>query len=146
ALEVDHLLAVGDRLGALTVGDAADELVGRVDEDEDAQLPAGVAPALGEPGSDAGEGARHETAIVIRVLTGAGPVVGGVAVLALRAASGTGILRCEGQTPPSAAFARRRPPPPDANRPKNVSLSDEFQDVVDDAGVIEPGPVAGAFY
>ena len=31
ALEVDHLLAVGDRVGALAVGDAADQLVGDVD-------------------------------------------------------------------------------------------------------------------
>jgi hypothetical protein len=30
ALDVDHLLAVGNRHGALAVGDAADELVGSV--------------------------------------------------------------------------------------------------------------------
>ena len=44
ALEVDHLLAVGDRDGALAVGDAADELVGEVDEDEDARAGARASP------------------------------------------------------------------------------------------------------
>ena len=65
ALEVDHLLAVGDRLGALAVGDAADELVGDVDPDQDPELAAEVAPALGQPGADAGESTRHPEAIVI---------------------------------------------------------------------------------
>ena len=58
-LEVDHLLAVGDRVGALAVGDTADELVGEVDQDEDAELAAGVAPTLGEHRPDARESPRH---------------------------------------------------------------------------------------
>ncbi len=62
ALEVDHLLAVGDRLGALGIGDAAAELVDQIDADEDADLAPEVAPTLGQLGGDAGECARHGTA------------------------------------------------------------------------------------
>ena len=69
ALEVDHLLAVGDRGGALAVGDPAHGLVGEVDADEDADLAPEVAPALGQPATDRCESAAHR-AIVIRALTG----------------------------------------------------------------------------
>lgn len=62
ALEVDHLLAVGERVGAVGVGDPAAELVDDVDADEDADLAPEVAPTLGQLGGDAGESARHGTA------------------------------------------------------------------------------------
>lgn len=69
-LEVDYLLTVPDCLGALAVGDAANKLVGDVNQDQDAELAPGVTPALGQLGSDAGEGTRHGTGIVSPRLTG----------------------------------------------------------------------------
>jgi hypothetical protein len=53
---------VGDRVGALAVGDAAGELVGDVDQDQDPELAPGVAPTLGQLASNAGESTRHRTA------------------------------------------------------------------------------------
>ena len=65
ALEVDHLLAVGDRVRALGVGDSAHELVGDVHPDEDADLAAGIAPPFRQLRAERLPGPRH-LAIVIR--------------------------------------------------------------------------------
>jgi hypothetical protein len=42
------------------VGEAATELVNRVDADEDRELAPGVPPAFGQLASYGGKGARHE--------------------------------------------------------------------------------------
>ena len=69
--KIDHLLTVGDRDRALTVGDPADELVGEVDQGENAELAAGVAPTLGSIDPMRAR-TRDTRGIVIRRLTGQG--------------------------------------------------------------------------